>query len=193
MKRSIVLCILSFKIVLNIYGQQSPSVTDPAYQKGDVLVNTGFSFGYYNNEFGGTRNLNILPITASIEWGLQEYFSAGPYIGYASWKFAGLNDISWQFISVGLRVSFHYTSLLTELIETDINQEKFDFYLLLITGYEIRTLDRFSSSDQYNNQGKLIIGPSLGFKYLFNPHLGIYLEGGKGTFGYGTLGVAFKF
>ena len=190
-----VIVILSFMFLLTGYcysqeGQVEVEVNEFAYNQGDILLNAGFSFGYYGYGFTGTRSLGIIPLTANLEYGFHEHISVGPYLGYASWDYDDFgSDFNWNILSIGARGSFHYLPLLDELLETDLDLEHLDFYATLIVGVEIQS----SNSDVIQNETDLVLGPVLGFKYLFNDNVGVYFEGGRGTFGYGTLGVSFVF
>lgn len=189
--KKIFLTLFIFCTFFMAYGQQVEVETDNlAYNEGDLLINAGFSFGYYGYGLTGSRSLGLIPLTANLEYGFHEYISIGPYIGYASWDYDWVGaDYNWSLLSIGGRGSFHYLPLLDDALDTDLDLEKLDFYVTLILGVEIGT----SNTDVINNDTDVVFGPVLGFKYLFNPNIGVYLEGGRGTFGYGTLGVALKF
>ena len=174
------------------YSQESQvqvQVNEYAFNQGDLLLNAGFSFAYYGQTFGGTRSLGIIPLSVNLEYGIHKYISVGPYLGYASWDYDIGNDFTWNILSLGARGSFHYLPLLDEILESDLDLERLDFYASLILGLEIQS----SNPNIIENETELVLGPVLGFKYLFNERVGAYFEGGRGTFGYGTLGVAFVF
>src|SRR5690606_28712685 len=61
---------------------------DLAYNQDDKIAQLGISFGTYGYGFGyvGSRSFT-LPVTASLEFGFHEYLSAGPFIGFASWRY----------------------------------------------------------------------------------------------------------
>jgi hypothetical protein len=181
-----------------------------AYSKGDKLFNAGISFGGYNYGFGHTyaRAGAFIPVNASLEFGVHDYISIGPYVGYASWKY----DIDWsnsyyyyntyRFVSVGARASLHYVPLLNEHLDFSINESKWDFYFTLQAGLDFRRSFVASNDPDFNTRDWQrmhyrstvpVGGPFLGFKYLFTPNFGAYLEVGRGAFGYGTLGLSAKF
>jgi outer membrane immunogenic protein len=182
---------------LFITHQADAQETMAAYQKGDKLFYAGISFGTYGYGYLGARSGGFIPVNAALEFGVHDNISVGPYLGYASWRYnyGGGARYSWNFYSVGLRGSFHYLPYLNEFLDLNIDPGKFDFYATLLAGVEVR---RFSSTDTflegyYDNQTGIAFGPFLGFKYMFNDKIGAYLEGGRGAFGYGTLGIAAKF
>lgn len=160
-----------------------------AYKKGDLLLNAGFSFGYFGEYGLGSRRLGIIPTTASLEYGILNNFSVGGYLGYASWKNTSGYNYNIQFISIGGRVSFHYIHLLSKIFESDLDEEHLDLYVSWLTGVE---LQRARENVAINNN-RIIFGPVLGFKYLFNnKKAGIFFEGGRGSFGFATLGLSFR-
>lgn len=167
-----------------------------AYQEGDKIFLAGISFGYYGYGFVGSRSVNVPPINAALEFGIHENFSVGPYIGYASWGYNWTNtyDYNWSFLSVGARGSFHYVPLVNEALDLNLDEEKLDFYVTLIIGLEFQSFDGDAFGGyNYANDTDFIFGPVLGFKYKFNDKIGAYFEGGRGAFGYGTIGVAVHF
>ncbi|PKV76298.1 hypothetical protein [Pontibacter ramchanderi] len=163
-----------------------------AYEQGDLFIHAGTSLGYYGYGFTGNRSGAFIPVTASIEKGIHESISVGPYIGYASWKYSHYGyNYKWNFTSVGARGTFHAVPLLNEALGASISEEKLDLYGALLVGLEFRT---FSGDEDfpgsYANGTNFFIGPVLGVKYKFNERVGVYFEGGRGAFGFGTLGVS---
>jgi len=195
------LFILTFVCTIMCFSAQAQNTVrvqtnnNLAYQEGDKIFMAGLSFGYYGYGYVGSRSVSVPPITAALELGIHEYISVGPYLGYASWNYKGSNyDYGWDFISVGARGSFHYVPLLNEALDLDLDEEKLDFYFTLIMGLEFQTYNGETFGGyNYANNTDFVFGPVLGFKYKFNDKFGAYFEGGRGAFGYGTLGVAVHF
>lgn len=186
MKKILITLTLFFTIV-NLSNAQD------AYEEGDKIFMAGVSFGYYGYGFVGSRAVSIPPLTAALEFGIHEYISVGPYVGYASWNYNWTTvDYSWNFLSLGARGSFHYLPLVNDALDLDLDEEKLDFYVTLIAGIEIQSYsgDDLGSIYNYGNDTDVVFGPVLGFKYKFNEKVGAYFEGGRGAFGYGTVGVA---
>lgn len=186
------LLLLTFCLLV---GSQSVVAQRKAYEKGDLIFNAGISLGSYGYGFAGNRSGGFIPVTASIEKGIHESISVGPYIGYASWNYSNYGyDYKWSFTTVGARGTYHAVPVLNEALGTSINEEKVDLYGTLLVGLEFRS---FSGDDEiensYANSSNFFIGPVLGAKYKFNDKVGVYFEGGRGTFGYGTLGVSVNF
>lgn len=162
-----------------------------AYEEGDKIFLAGISFGYYGYGIGGSRAVGIPPLTAALEFGIHENFSVGPYVGYASWDYGVFgSDFGFQLFSVGARGSFHYVPLLNEALDLNLDEEKLDFYITLLAGLEFQSYTGELGGLGYGNGSRFIFGPVLGFKYKFNDKFGVYFEGGRGAFGYGTLGLA---
>jgi len=184
-------------VMLLIIPFNSFAQTDDAYAEGNKIFQAGITFGYYGYGYVGSRSGVTIPLTASLEYGINDYLSVGPYVGFASWGYTGYNNYkySWTYISFGGRGSFHYVPLLNEVFETDLDESKYDFYITVLLGAELR---HYKSNDVYydnfyGNSTKIIFGPVAGFKYYFSNAFGVYFEGGRGAFGYGTLGVSLKF
>lgn len=167
-----------------------------AYNEGDKIFIAGISFGGYGYGFGGTRSIGIPPLTAALELGIHEHFSVGPYLGFANYRYnwgAFGGDYSYNFLSIGGRGSFHYVPLLNEALDLDLDEEKLDFYVSLLLGLEFQRYRADGVTINLANDTNFIFGPVLGFKYKFNDKFGVYFEGGRGAFGYGTIGVAIHF
>ena len=208
MKKLCILTFLACGLALSTRAQNTVRVGDSggglAYNEGDKIFMAGISFGYYGYNLGRGRSVGVPPLTAALELGIHENFSVGPYIGYASWgyNYRDLNinySYNWSFLAVGARGSFHYVPLLNEALDLSLDEEKLDFYVTLIVGLEFRSRtgdDNFGGLLGENDNDTDIgfqLGPVLGFKYKFNDRFGAYFEGGRGAYGYGTLGVAIHF
>jgi hypothetical protein len=164
-----------------------------AYNMGDKIFMAGVSFGTYGYGYLGNRGGGI-PLYASLEFGVHESISVGPYIGYASYGYDyGIYNYRWNFLSLGAKGSWHYLPLLNRELELNIDDDRFDFYLSLFLGYENRSYSGDTFGVSYGNEGRVVFAPVLGFKYLFTPNVGAFLELGRGTFGYATIGVSLTF
>lgn len=190
------LTFLTFFLATSFAFAQNTVSVDPAgnraYNEGDKIFIAGISFGYYGYGYLGTRTVSLPPLTAALEFGIHENFSVGPYVGYASWKYknSGFN-YGWDFFAVGARGSFHYVPLINDALDLDLDEEKLDFYVSLLLGLELQSYSGDNNNFyNYNNNTQFRLNPVLGFKYKFNDKFGVYFEGGRGAFGYGTVGVA---
>ncbi|CAN5220866.1 hypothetical protein BH23BAC1_BH23BAC1_26390 [soil metagenome] len=189
MKKLILLLLIvtASSMSFNSFAQQG------AYNLGDKIFMAGVSFGTYGYGYLGSRGGGI-PLYASLEFGVHESISVGPYIGYASYNYGyGIYDYRWNFLSVGAKGSWHYLPLLNRELELNIDDDVFDFYVSLFFGYENRSFSGDDFGLNYANTGRLVFAPVLGFKYLFTPSVGAFVELGRGAFGYATVGVSVTF
>ncbi len=180
-------------LVLLVFGSYDAKA-QRAYEEGDKILMAGISFGTYGYGYMGSRSGGMVPLYASLEFGIHEYFSVGPYVGYASYNYDwGFGRYSWNFLSVGAKGSFHYVPIINEAFDFDLDEEKFDFYISLFLGYENRSFSGDDFGFNYGNEGRLVFAPVTGFKYNFNPQFGVFAELGRGAFGYATIGVSYRF
>lgn len=185
--------LLIFAAVLLGFTAQAQDGDRLVYQKGDNLFNAGFGMGYYGYGYAfGARSTSFPALTANYEQGIHEYFGLGAYAGYASWNYRslGINGSS-SIFSVGLRGSFHYSSLINEALDLGIDDKKLDLYVTLIMGMTFFNNTGFLDDNRYNNS-KFDFGPVLGARYYFNKKFGVYAEGGRGALSYFTLGLTVK-
>lgn len=175
----------------------SPAVAQVFEGKGDLSVNAGLSLGVIGYGFGyyGSSGFPI-PLTVNVDYGVHEMISVGPYLGYLRRSYGLAGDrYSFTSLAFGVQGVFHATPFLNETIGMDIDEEKVDFYGKVILGYETynwRYNGESYNSWYYNDSGRTVFGPVLGVRYMFNPNFGGYAEGGRGTFGWLTLGLSFK-
>lgn len=170
----------------------SLNAQDLSYKKGDNLVNAGFGLGYYGYGIGIGRSSSIPALTANLELGIHEYFGVGPHVGLVSWNYNSTGfDGGFSILTVGGRGSFHYTELLNELLDGDMNVEKLDLYVTLIIGLEF---ERYSGDlrTAYGNGINVFFGPVLGARYYFGKSFGVYVEGGRGSLSILNLGITVK-
>jgi len=188
--------LISFILSGSINAQDSEA--DTSYQRPySQLLQGGFSFGYYGYGYAGSRTGFTLPLSASYETYLGDNFSGGGFIGYSSYRYQGYQDYEyrWTFLDFGVRASYHYIPLLNEMTDAEIDQNKWDFYITLMLIFESRS---YSSTDDfyqdyYDNDFYTNLGSVAGFRYKFSDNLAVYFEGGRGTFGFGNLGVTLMF
>lgn len=178
-------------------GFSTGALAQTQYQKGDILVNLGLSvgtFGYGYGLYGSSSG--FLPITASVEYSVNDLVSVGPYAGIytRTYKYFGYKD-RFTALSFGGRGTLHASSLLNEHLELSINEEKLDIYATVIIGFETRSWNFDSSyggDRYYDNDATFDFGTIVGIRYLLNPKYSVFFELGRGSFGIGTLGVSAK-
>lgn len=184
MKRAIIL--LFVLVSVGSYGQR-------AFEANDKILNIGFSVGYYGYGFSGSRSINFLPVNASLEFGITDEISIGPYIGLANWRYrtSALN-YNYRFINVGARGTFHATPTFNNLADASLDEKTIDLYLSILAGFEIR---QFDGDDILGLSNDVVVrlGPVLGLKYMLARNFGVYAEIGRGTLGLFTFGVSARF
>jgi hypothetical protein len=164
------------------------------YNQGDLTFNAGLSFGLIGYGYG-THSGGFPPISANLEYSLDDRFAIGPYIGYFSRSY---NNSYWTGFSVfnfGARGTFHATPQINEWFDSSIDESKIDIYGTLLLGYQVYSWkydESWVGPGINQKSGGLVLGPVLGIRYNFNPKIGAYFEGGRGTFGVGTLGVSVR-
>ena len=186
MKKKVLLLSLAFIAVFSKVSAQ--------FEKGDLALNAGFSFGLIGYGYGyyGAGS-GFLPISVNLEYSVNEKFAVGPYVGFFSRSY-GAGDFRFTALSFGGRGTFHATPFLNENLDMNIS-DKVDIYASLLLGVETlswRYRDE-SISGYYSNGSRFIFGPTVGVRYLFSPKFGAFFEAGRGAFGFGTLGVTGKF
>lgn len=176
----------------------SPAFSQSAvYNEGDLSVNAGLSLGVIGYGFGyyGSAGFPV-PLSVNVDYGLTDMISVGPYLGYLRRSYGSVNDrYSFTSIAFGGHAMLHASSLLNEHFDLGIDESKVDVYGKLILGYETYSW-RYNGESlnnwYYNNSGRVVFGPVVGARYMFTPNIGGYAEGGRGTFGWLTLGISLK-
>ncbi len=193
--------LLAVLFVLYFIPQQSKA---QLYEQGDIKINAGISFGIFGfGSYGLYNNYSgFLPLTANVEYSITDKFAVGGYAGYYSRSYtygSGRYKDGFRSLAIGGRGTFHGTSTINEIIDANIDEDKIDLYASLIVGLETRSW--FYDNDYWNQPGfvepnysevRLRFGPTLGVRYMFTPNIGAYFEGGRGAFGFATIGVTFK-
>ncbi|MFO7999212.1 MAG: hypothetical protein R6U86_09560 [Bacteroidales bacterium] len=174
-------------------GQDTPAGVDYSNVR---LFGAGISLGSYGYGWAGSRSISFPPVSAYFEMGIHEYITVGPFLGFNRWNYRYTNwNYSWTFIHGGLRGSFHYTSILNELLDGDIDESKLDLYITLMAGLQLRNYSSSSSGfgDHYDNQIRLFLGPVAGIRYYFTDNLAVFAEGGYGSLGALSFGLSVRF
>ncbi len=173
------------------------SAEDKMSYRDHNILGVGISLGYYSYGYLGTRSVGIPPLSAYYELGVQDYITAGPFLGFARWSYSyatAASRYSWTFVNVGARGSFHLTGLMNDILGMEINEEKIDWYITLLAGMEFRNYssDTGWAEGTYDNTSRFFIGPSTGVRYYFSDSFAVFAEGGYGALGALTFGVSIK-
>lgn len=175
------------------------------YAQGDITANLGISlgligyggFGYYT---GGATG--FLPLSASVEYSVNDQFAIGGYLGYygRSYKYNinnGAYRDRWSITTFGVRGSYHATPLLNDLLDANMDEEKWDIYASVLLGYEVYSwrygYEGAGFMRDNASSGALDFGTIVGARYFFNPKFGAFAELGRGSYGLLTIGVTGKF
>ena len=167
------------------------------FEKGDLLLSPGISFGALGYGGYAGSGSGFLPLSASLEYSLDDKFAIGPYLGFYSRSYnfgSGLGNYKWTSLSFGAKGTVHATTLLNEAFDSNIDAEKIDLFASAYLG--VRTLSYsydIAGINPYENNLRPRGGITIGGRYFFNPNVGAFLELGYGAIGYTTLGVSFKF
>jgi hypothetical protein len=172
-------------------------LSQQAFQQGDVLVNAGLSIGVFNYGLGARHPSGFpVPLTANLEWGITDMIGVGPYAGYLYQGYeTTVSRHSRTTFTVGAQAAFHLSPFLNEQLELQIQEELMDFYVKAIVGYEwymeqqngVRLPREFLTPPS-----RIIFGPVVGLRYMLGPAVSVYAEGGRGPFGWLTLGLSLK-
>lgn len=172
---------------------QNDTVKSEGY-KGVSLLGGGFFLGYYGYGFFGTRSLSVPPINAYYEFGVHEYVTLGPFAGMGRWDYRYINsDYTWTFYHLGARGSFHLTTIINDVLDADIDEDKIDWYISVLSGLEIRNFNSQTFPDLYDNRVRIFLGPITGVRYYLGNNFAIYAEGGRGALGVLSFGVSLRF
>ena len=198
--KNIVLSFLLLSIVL--FSSNNSLAKTNAYEYGDILIGTGLSFGYFG--YYGSYSSASVPLVLSAEYGLRKYFSLGGFLGVQNYKYTGFYydgifaqvpyTYSCSAVSIGLKGSFHVFPFINDRYDARVDDSSMDAYITGFLGSSFHTYREVTSTGYagYNqNMNRLVLGPSLGFRYMFSPQVGAFVELGVGAFGISTAGVAF--
>ncbi len=169
------------------------------YAKGDITASAGISLGligYGGYGYLGGSYSGFLPLTANVEYSINDAFAIGGYAGYygRSYKDAGYRN-RFSVTSFGARGTYHATPVINELLDASVPEEKWDLYGTLLLGYRVYTYKWENTTvdlSGYNNGG-FVGGLVIGARYFFSPRFGAFLELGRGTYGAASIGISGKF
>ncbi|HLT73991.1 MAG TPA: hypothetical protein VKZ68_02865 [Ohtaekwangia sp.] len=171
-----VLTVLCFSVIL--FAAQNVSA-QAEIDKGNVLLNGGFGFGYYYA--GG------VPILFSADFAINDAITIGPYLGFTSWRrnYFGYRW-SYTFIDFGARGAYHFSKHIDNLTP------KLDLYGGVMLGYRVASYSYSGALDLDNDYPSAVTaGLFGGARYYFTDRFAAY-----GELGYGVaplmLGVTFK-
>jgi len=185
MKKNLLLLILIIFPLFKISGQ------DPAFNKGDKVLNLGIGVGSAWYTGYGFTTL-VPPISGSFEIGVADnvidkgVIGVGAYLGYFLNKYTyPIDNEGWKFsnLFIGARGNFHYPLV-----------DKLDTYLGLTVGINSVSESSFGgyTGPSYSSYGGLRFAGFLGARYYFKETFAVMGELGYGVT-YLNLGIALKF
>lgn len=168
--------------------------------KGTLLLNGGTGLGAYNWGIGGgySRTSLSFPLLASLEFGVVDNITVGPYFGMQSSRYKysdALFNYEYDYFvwSGGLKGTYHGTEILNDEFDLGI-PEKWDIYGSLYAGVTIGTYtERTSWGNTPGNTFALSPSAVVGARYMFMDNFGLYLEAGRGPLGYLSGGLSLAF
>jgi hypothetical protein len=170
------------------------------YSEGSIQIDPGISFGLIGYGWGWAGSSSFtLPLHASLSYHVTDRIGVGPYAGYMRRTYrynVGSSDWKNTFsvISFGAQGIYHATPFLNETFDMNIDEDKIDWYVRVLLGYEVYSWNYDSSwtGVSSSSSGRVVFGPVFGIRYMLNPKIGLYGEGGRGAFGWLNVGVSFN-
>lgn len=169
--------------VVAMMSLAAPTVHAQYGGQGQIDVNVGVGLGSFLSS-GATSSL--MPIGASVEYGINDNISVGGFLGYSSAEF---NNVFYKLTSsytlIGARGAYH-----KEFVDG------FDTYGGIMLGYNIisNTFDPDPGALFTNaaSASGLLYGGFVGARYHFTDMIGAHLELGYGI-AIAQLGLSLKF
>ncbi|MCB0515715.1 MAG: hypothetical protein R2798_02265 [Chitinophagales bacterium] len=160
-----------------------------SFQEGNLILSGGTSLGLYGySGFDFT-----IPIFISGEYGITDEIGIGGFYAFSQRAWSSDKDYRYRFTALGVRAAVHLTDILNRSLDTDINDDEWDFYIAAYMGLEYNRI-KYSGNNFLNNEinARVVIGPTLGIRYYFKPRVGFFAELGRGAVGYTTLGLSVR-
>ncbi len=165
-----------------------------------ILINAGTSLGTYNWGLGNaySRSGFSLPLLASVEFGVAEDISVGPWVGFHSQRYNynngyGTYKYSYTTLTFGGKGTYHATNLINEELDAGID-DNIDIYGSLYIGAIMRNEDIGDGLivGGVGNSVGVNVGAAVGLRYMFTPAIGVFAETGRGIMGWFTGGLSLK-
>ena len=210
------------------HAQESPVMEAAAKPKSAFIIQGGIGLGgFRTEEHGALYNYRRWhqPKEFSVEWKRWRAFGIGLYGGWYNQEYVfdtyqtsfipplgfvqknvGYAKISKQFISGGLRATFHLTAILSEALNVRVNPDRVDFYTAVLGGLthmnksemeSLRGLEPGTYSPEHTSwfgeDMRWQLGVVGGVRLMPTKHLGIYFEGGLGPLSPAQIGAVVRF
>lgn len=180
------------------------------HEKGDFLLNPSVTLGWYDYGYGLNRVSAIPPVGLNFEYHLNDIFGLGMEGTYMSRKYedfnptAFTNSFEYRYQALSARLSFHYLDLLRQWFPDELSSEsldKVDLYVTASAGYQwVNTKQSWRTGDATATPNEALYFESsyisnfaAGARYYLSDNFGVFLEGGRNTFGWVKIGATLKF
>lgn len=181
-------------------------VAKAQYKKDNWYLSPKISFADYSdrNEWDGYSISKIPPLSLALEYGVNDYFSAGAFMGFSNEKFSNdtisTNIVRNSSIAVGGVASIHFAGWIEKWSKYSIFLGDWDFYLsggVMLQWYGNKKSDVWNETteeyeDTSSSDVKLRIRPVLGVRYYVTDDFCMLLEVGKANLGLVTTGVTWR-
>ena len=181
-----------------------------SHEKGDFLLNPSVTLGWYDYGYGLNRVSAIPPVGLNFEYHLSDIFGLGLEGTFMSRKYEDFNptaftyNYEYRYQAVSARLSFHYLDLLRKWFPDELSSEsldKVDLYFTASGGYQwINTKQSWRTGDATATPNEALYFESsyisnfaAGARYYVTDNFGVFLEGGRNTFGWVKIGATLKF
>jgi hypothetical protein len=174
----------SLIVAVAIMAVAAPAIAQVKYAKGDKLFSVGLGIGGYVDGFYSYDNYNNgyysagygIPVTASLEFFINDAISIGPYAGIAFGN-------NWFAFDGGARGSYHFSK------HIPLGTDKLDLYGSVILGVSHISYD-YGANDGDDFAGRF--GLTAGARWYFTDTFAVNAEVGWGVTPL-LAGVSFKF
>lgn len=188
----IIVCLLFTTVELS----GSDKAENPYFGPKTNYLSIGTGFGLYAGGYGYGFSM---PIMATLDHKIDDQFSAGIYGAYwaASWDYSYWGDYRFRSTHLGVRASFHFIDILTDLFERDLDKEKYDLFITPWLGYNARSakwtsIDGTQIPNTVNFRNRFQGGISIGGRYQVKSKFGVFFESGITPSAYSNFGLFFK-
>ena len=147
----------------------------------------------------GTRS-GLPPLQLSADHSFDNHFAFGLYFGYFNSTYTDMYGES-KYESIltgyngGIRLTFHFADIFNNAFMEVLNVKKWDLYSTAFAGwhsYKWNVEEKYTGTQDYTNGSFGSFGLVLGLKWLPTTKTALFIEGGKGTVGYFSAGIAVK-
>ncbi|WP_234408413.1 hypothetical protein [Marinilabilia salmonicolor] len=190
-------------MLLLIFGT---SMTYSQYSADTWLISPKISFADYSNtdSYDGYSISKIPPTSLFVERGINDYFSAGGFIGYNRDKYNNdtipKNELRYSTFSTGAVGTIHYAHWIEALSGHKWFLGDFDFY---VSGVAQLAFEKSTEKSAWNTETeafennkesdvRIRIRPIFGLRYFLTDRFSMLIEVGRGNPGMVTTGVSWS-